>query len=202
MSWASCSSSGRCVGCGYQVGGGCFGHVYLVGGGGSWLLSVSSSPWSTMYLYLYWSEKITTGFGMLPLVDRECYHWILPLVEINVHHIEMLPLDEREYHHYILPLVERNMHQGLPLVESGGQGLPLVDSGDQGPMDPSNRPPPPFLLRGIGGKCCTFGLPISATDGVSHSSNKSCSHLKKWWRIKVFGSCKWRVIVHMELWYD
>ena len=41
ISWASCSRSGQCVECGYQVGSGCVGRGYPVGGGGSWLLSVS-----------------------------------------------------------------------------------------------------------------------------------------------------------------
>ena len=47
------------------------------------------------------------------------------------------PLVERECHHYILHLLEINLHQGLPLVNNGGQSLSLFESGNQGPMDPS-----------------------------------------------------------------
>ena len=73
----------------------------------------------------------------IPLVDRECSHWMIPLVEKNVHQVGMLPLVERECHHWMLPLVERNVHQGITLVDSGDQGLPLFESGDQGKMEPS-----------------------------------------------------------------
>ena len=74
---------------------------------------------------------------MLRIVEKKCHHWILPLVEINVHQVGMLPLIERDFHHWMLPLVERNVHQGLPLVESYNQSLPLVEIGNQGMMDPS-----------------------------------------------------------------
>ena len=66
MSWASCSKSGRCVGRGYQVGGGFVGRGYQVGGGGSWLLAVTSSPCSTVSLYTSWSERIIIGFRDAP----------------------------------------------------------------------------------------------------------------------------------------
>ena len=56
MSWANCSISGQCVGRGYQVGGGFVGCGYPVGGVGSWLLAVSSSPLSTVYLSPSWIE--------------------------------------------------------------------------------------------------------------------------------------------------
>ena len=55
--------------------------------------------------------------GMLLLVEMECNHWMIPIVEINV-------------------------HPGIPLVESGNQGLLLVESGEQGPIYPSE---PVFL---------------------------------------------------------
>ena len=61
---------------------------------------------------------------------------MLPLVDINVHQVGMHPLVERECHHCMLPLVERNVNQDLPLVESGDQCLPLVESDDHGTMDP------------------------------------------------------------------
>ena len=73
---------------------------------------------------------------MLPLIERECHHWMLPLVEIHVHQVGMLPLVERDCHHCMIPLVERNVHQGLPLVKSGYQSLPMFESDNQGPMDP------------------------------------------------------------------
>ena len=76
---------------------------------------------------------------MLPLIDRGCHHWMLPLFEINVHQVGMLPLVERYFHHWMLTLVERNFRQVLPIVDSGYQSLPLVDSGDQMPMDPSKQ---------------------------------------------------------------
>ena len=55
---------------------------------------------------------------------------MLSLVEINVHQVGMLPLVERDFYHWILPLVERNVHQGIPLVVSGNQIFPLVESGN------------------------------------------------------------------------
>ena len=76
---------------------------------------------------------------MPSIVDRECHHWMIPLVEVNVHQVGMLPLVERECHHWMLPLVERNVHQGIPIVDSGDQGLPLFESGDQGKMEPSEH---------------------------------------------------------------
>ena len=51
----------------------------------------------------------------------------------------MLPLVERDCCDWMLPLVERNIRSGLPLVEFVDQSFPLVDSGDQGPMDISNH---------------------------------------------------------------
>ena len=59
----------------------------------------------------------------------------------------MLPLVEREFHHWILPFVEINVNQGLPLVESGNQCLPLVESGDKGLMDTSEHVCIPLVKR-------------------------------------------------------
>ena len=63
MSWDSCSRSGRCVGSGYQVGGGFVGHGYPVGGGYIWFFSLSSSPCSTVSFSPLCSEIIIIGFG-------------------------------------------------------------------------------------------------------------------------------------------
>ena len=76
---------------------------------------------------------------MIPLVDRECSHWMIPLVEKNVHQVGMLPLVERECHHWMLPFLEINVHQAVPIVESEYQGIPLVESDNQGTMDPSKN---------------------------------------------------------------
>ena len=48
---------------------------------------------------------------------------MIPIVERNVHQVGMLQLVERECHHWMLPLVEKNAYQGPPLVDSGNQGL-------------------------------------------------------------------------------
>ena len=45
---------------------------------------------------------------------------MLPIVERNVHQVGMLPLVERKCNHWMLTLVEINVHQGIPIVESGG----------------------------------------------------------------------------------
>ena len=66
MSWDHYSRSGQCVGHGYEVGGECVGRGYPFGGGGSWLLSVSSSPCTTVSLSTSWSEIILIGFGDAP----------------------------------------------------------------------------------------------------------------------------------------
>ena len=84
---------------------------------------------------------------MLPLDERKFHHWIIPLIDLNVHQFGMLLLVERDYHHWMLHLVERNMYQGIPLFESGDQSLPLVESGNQGPMDTSNHVFLPLLER-------------------------------------------------------
>ena len=76
---------------------------------------------------------------MIPLVDRECNHWVLPIFKINVHQVGIPPIIDRICHHWMIPLVEINVHHGLPLVDSGDQRICLVKSGDQGPMDPSNH---------------------------------------------------------------
>ena len=64
---------------------------------------------------------------------------MLPFVELIVHQVMMLPLVERDCHQWMLPLVEINGDQGVPIVDSGDQSLPLVDSGYQGPMHPSEH---------------------------------------------------------------
>ena len=69
---------------------------------------------------------------MLSLVERECQHWTLNLVERNMHQVGMLPLVETDCHHWIIPLLERDVHQGIPLVDNGDQILPLVESGNRG----------------------------------------------------------------------
>ena len=51
------------------------------------------------------------------------------------HKVWIIPLSDRDCYHWMLPLLERNVHQGLPIVYSGDHNLPLVDSGEQGPMD-------------------------------------------------------------------
>ena len=76
---------------------------------------------------------------MVPLVERVCHHWMLPLVDRNVHQVGMLPLVERYFHHWMLHFVEINVHQDLPIVEGGYQGIPLIESDDQGTMDPSKN---------------------------------------------------------------
>ena len=85
--------------------------------------------------------------GILPLVERECHHWTIPLVERNVYQVGMLPLVERECHQWMLPLVERNVHQGLPFIDSGDHDIPLVESGDQGTMDTNNHICLPLVER-------------------------------------------------------
>ena len=77
----------------------------------------------------------------------EYHDWILFIVEINVHMVEMLPLVERGCHQWMRPLVERNVNQGIPLIDSGDQGIPLVDSGNQGPMDPKKHVFLPLVER-------------------------------------------------------
>ena len=56
---------------------------------------------------------------MIPLVEREFYHWMLPLVDRNLHLVGILPLVERECNHWMITLVDRNVNQGVPIVESG-----------------------------------------------------------------------------------
>ena len=61
--WYNGSRSGKCVGRRYQVCGEFVGCGYPVGGVGIWLLSVSSSPCSTLSLSNSWSERVIIGFG-------------------------------------------------------------------------------------------------------------------------------------------
>ena len=84
---------------------------------------------------------------MLPLIDRGCHHWMLPLFEINVHQVGMLPLVERGCNYWIIPLVEINMDQDLPLVDSGNLSLPIFDSGNLGPMYTSKHACLPLVER-------------------------------------------------------
>ena len=72
---------------------------------------------------------------------------MLPLVERNVPKVGIITLVDRECHHLILLIVERNLYQGLPLVDSGYQGLLLVDSGDQELMDPIEQVCLPLVDR-------------------------------------------------------
>ena len=81
------------------------------------------------------------------IVERECHHWMIPLVELIMHQVGMLPLVERYFHHWMIPLEERNLHQDLPLVDSGDQSIPLVDSGDQGTMYPRKHICLPLVER-------------------------------------------------------
>ena len=113
---------------------------------------------------------------MIPIVERECHHWMLPIVERNVHQVGMLPLVERKCNHWMLTLVEINVHQGIPIVESGEQGLPMVESGYQGPMDPSDHVCLPLVERDWWKGLHVF-CPISANEGVYRSTKKSRSHL-------------------------
>ena len=76
---------------------------------------------------------------MIPLVERECHHWMISIFEINLYQVGMPPLVERECHHWMLHFVEINVHQALPIVEGGYQGIPLIESDDQGTMDPSKN---------------------------------------------------------------
>ena len=62
-------------------------------------------PFSLLFI-----ENYNRVWGVLPLVDRECHHSILLLVERNVHQIGMPPLVERDCHHWMFPLVDTNLH--------------------------------------------------------------------------------------------
>ena len=66
---------------------------------------------------------------MLPLVEKNCHHWMLSIVEKNMHQVGMLYIVDRECHSCMLHLVHINLHQGLPIFDSGDQGLHMVDSG-------------------------------------------------------------------------
>ena len=121
-------------------------------------------------------RELSQDLGIIPLLERECHHGMITLVERNVYQVEMPLLVERECHHWIIPLVEINVHQGLPIVESGDQGLPMVESGDQGPMETSNHVLPPLVERDWWKGLHVF-CPISANEGVYRSTKKSRSHL-------------------------
>ena len=73
---------------------------------------------------------------------------MLLLVDINVNQVVMLPLVERDFRHWMLPIVKKHFHQVLPLVKIGDQSIPLVYNGDQVPMDPSKHFCLPLVYRG------------------------------------------------------
>ena len=121
-------------------------------------------------------RELSQDLGIIPLLERECHHGMITLVERNVYQVEMPLLVERECHHWIIPLVEINVHQGLPIVESGDQGLPMVESGNQGPTETSDHVLPPLVERDWW-KVLHVWLPYHQNRGCVPLVEKSHSHL-------------------------